>query len=347
VVKGFSQVVMEHEMQQTGTQNVERIPVSSGERNDKNPDPASEAKVPWGFEPDSYRKLMVEPGSRVELGTVDPNYCGECESYERILPVIQAELEKLDRLQYLMHAEGKRSLLIVLQGVDASGKDGVIRYILSGLNPAGCRLRAFKQPTPVELSHDFLWRVHPHVPHRGEVAIFNRSHYEDVLAARVHQLVPSNVWTQRYGLINDFEKLLAAGNNTTVLKFFLHISKEEQLVRFKRRLDDPWRRWKISEADYQERSHWDEYVAAFEEMLYRTSTWQAPWFVVPSNNKWFRDLAVSKIVTRTLEDLDMKFPEPAADLTRIRHQFHAAAASAMPVAEAESSPQKKQQVASE
>jgi len=330
-----------------GTQNVERIPVSFGEQH-RDPTPAPEETVPWGFEPELYRKLMVEPGNRVRLGTIDPNYCGECESYERSLPVLQAELEKIDRLQYLMHAEGKRSLLIVLQGVDASGKDGVIRHILSGLNPAGCRLTAFKQPTPLELSHDFLWRVHPHVPNRGEVAIFNRSHYEDVLAVRVHQLVPSNVWLQRYGLINDFEKLLGAGNNTAVLKFFLHISKEEQLVRFKRRLDDPWRRWKISEADYQERSHWDEYAAAFEEMLYRTSTWHAPWFVVPSNNKWFRDLAVSKIITRTLEDLDMKFPEPIADLARIRHQFHAAAAASVGAGtEAESSPQKKQQVASE
>jgi PPK2 family polyphosphate:nucleotide phosphotransferase len=329
-----------------GTQNVERIPVSFGD-NRKNPVSTPEQTVQWGFEPDLYRKLMVEPGSRVQLGNVDPGYCGEYESYEGSLPVIQAELEKLDRLQYLMHAEGKRSLLIVLQGVDASGKDGVIRHILSGLNPAGCRLTAFKQPTPVELSHDFLWRVHPHVPNRGEVAIFNRSHYEDVLAARVHELVPTNVWFRRYGLINDFENLLAAANCTTVLKFFLHISKDEQLVRFKRRLDDPWRRWKISEADYQERGHWEEYAVAFEEMLYRTSTWHAPWFVVPSNNKWFRDLAVSKIVTRTLEDLDMKFPEPAVDLGRIRHQFHAAAASAGPAMELESSPQKKQQLANE
>ena len=333
-------------MQQMSTQNVERSPLSSGEpRGDEAPTP--EQTVPWGIEPDLCRKLMVEPGSRVELGAVDPTYSGECESYERSLPVMQAELEKLDRLQYLMHAEGKRSLLIVLQGVDASGKDGVIRHILSGLNPAGCRMTAFKQPTPLELSHDFLWRIHPHVPNRGEVAIFNRSHYEDVLAVRVHQLVPSNVWMQRYGLINDFEKLLAADNRTTVLKFFLHISKDEQLVRFKRRLDDPWRRWKISEADYQERGHWEEYATAFEEMLYRTSTWHAPWFVVPSNNKWFRDLAVSKIITRTLEDLDMKFPEPVADLARIRRQFHAAAATAGSLTEPESSPQKKQQVASD
>jgi PPK2 family polyphosphate:nucleotide phosphotransferase len=327
-----------------GTQKVERATVSLSD-NHGIPAHLPDQSVPWSFAPDLYRQLMVEPGSRVLLGSVDAGYCGEYESYERSLPGMQAELAKLDRLQYLMHAEGKRSLLIVLQGVDASGKDGVIRHILSGLNPAGCRVAAFKQPTPVEQSHDFLWRVHPHVPSRGEVAIFNRSHYEDVLAVRVHQLVPSNVWMQRYGLINDFEKLLSAGNGTTVLKFFLHISKEEQLLRFKRRLDDPWRRWKISEADYQARGYWDDYVVAFEEMLYRTSTWNAPWFVVPSNNKWFRDLAVSKIITRTLEDLDMKFPEPAADLSRIRRQFHAAEATVLASVESESSPQKKQRPA--
>jgi polyphosphate kinase 2 (PPK2 family) len=177
------------------------------------------------------------------------------------------------------------------------------------------------------------------------VAIFNRSHYEDVLAVRVHEMVPSQLWMQRYGLINDFEKLLSTANGTTVLKFFLHISKEEQLVRFKRRLDDPWRRWKISEADYQERGHWDEYVVAFEDMLHRTSTWNAPWFVVPANNKWFRDLAVSKIITRTLEDLDMKFPQPAVDLSRIRRQFHAAEAAMVAGIESASSPQKKQRPA--
>ena len=327
-----------------GTEKVEYATVSvSGSHG--NPAPSPDQSVSLGFDQDLYRKLRVEPGAKFQLGSIDANYCGEYDSYERSLPVIQAELEKLDRLQYLMHAEGKRSLLIVLQGVDASGKDGVIRHILSGLSPAGCRVAAFRQPTPVELSHDFLWRVHPHVPTRGEVAIFNRSHYEDVLAVRVHEMVPSQLWMQRYGLINDFEKLLSTANGTTVLKFFLHISKEEQLVRFKRRLDDPWRRWKISEADYQERGHWDEYVVAFEDMLHRTSTWNAPWFVVPANNKWFRDLAVSKIITRTLEDLDMKFPQPAVDLSRIRREFHAAEAAMVAGTESASSPQKKQRPA--
>jgi PPK2 family polyphosphate:nucleotide phosphotransferase len=225
-----------------------------------------------------------------------------------------------------MHADHRHSLLIVLQGVDAGGKDGVVRHLLTSMNPAGCRIAAFKQPTPAESAHDFLWRVHPHSPGKGEVVIFNRSHYEDVLVARVHHLVPGTVWSKRYGLINEFERLLSVGNDTTVLKFFLHISKEEQLARFKLRLDDPTRHWKISEADYQERAHWDDYVSAFDEMLCRTSTWHAPWFIVPSNNKNFRDLAISQIIVRTLENLDMKLPRPTVDIERIRRQYHRAEA---------------------
>jgi PPK2 family polyphosphate:nucleotide phosphotransferase len=294
------------------------------------PAQAGAQPIPWGFEPDLYRMLMVEPGSRVSLDAIDPNYCGEYKCYERAIPQLQAEVQKTDRLQYLMHADGKHSLLIVLQSLDAGGKDGVIRHILNSTNPAGCRVTAFRQPTRPELNHDFLWRVHPHVPARGEIAVFNRSHYEDVLVARVHQLVPPSVWSKRYQLINEFENLLSVGNDTTILKFLLHISKEEQLLRFKQRLDDPWRRWKISEADYQEREHWDEYQAAFEEMLHKTSTWHAPWFIVPANNKWFRDLAVSQIITRTLEDLNMKIPEPAVDLMHIRRRYHAAEASVAP-----------------
>jgi PPK2 family polyphosphate:nucleotide phosphotransferase len=276
------------------------------------------------IEPDFRRKFIVEPGARVVLGDIDPGYCEGYPSYERAQPVIQSYAEKIDRLQYLMHAENKHSLLIVLQGVDAGGKDGVVRQIVTAINPAGCRVVSFKQPTRAELGHDFLWRVHPHVPAKGEVIIFNRSHYEDVLVVRVHHLTPVHVWFKRYELINSFEKLLVVDNDTTVLKFFLHISKEEQLARFKRRLEDPTRRWKISEADYKEREHWDSYVEAFEEMLHRTSTIYAPWFVVPSDQKWFRDLVISQIISRTLEELDMKLPQPAVDIARIRRQYHAA-----------------------
>jgi len=270
---------------------------------------------------------MVEPGTKVALRDIDPSYGGHW-PHERSLALTQSHMQKIDNLQYLMHAEKKRSLLIVLQGIDAGGKDGVVRHILTNINPAECRVAVFKQPTSAELAHDFLWRVHPHAPAKGEMAIFNRSHYEDVLVARVHAIAPVNEWPKRYGMINDFERLLVEGNGTTILKFFLHISKEEQLARFKMRLDDPSRRWKISEADYTEREYWDQYTDAFEDMLCKTSTYHAPWFVIPANNKWFRNLAVSQIIARTLEDLDMKLPEPSVNIAHIRRQHHAAEAEA-------------------
>jgi PPK2 family polyphosphate:nucleotide phosphotransferase len=273
---------------------------------------------------DLHKEFLVEPGTRVKLGEFDPGYHGRHESAEAALAESQSLLKKLDRLQYLMHAERKHSLLIVLQGMDACGKDGVIRHILAGMNPAGCRVVGFKRPKQEELDHDFLWRVHPHLPAKGEVSIFNRSHYEDVLAVRVHHFTQADLWSKRYDLINDFERLLVMENDTTVLKFFLYISKAEQLARFKLRLDDPSRRWKISEADYRERAHWSRYTEAFEDMLSKTSTRHAPWFVIPANLKWFRDLAVSQIVTSTLEDLDMKWPEPAVDIAEIRRRYHSA-----------------------
>jgi PPK2 family polyphosphate:nucleotide phosphotransferase len=270
------------------------------------------------------KKFRIEPGADVKLGDIDPYYCGNHESNLSAQPEILAQLHKLDQLQNLMYAEGKRSVLIVLQGLDACGKDGLVRHIMTGINPAGCRVIGFKQPTPRDLRHDFLWRVHPHVPAKGEIVIFNRSHYEDVLVVRVHQLVPVRVWSKRYELINDLERLLVVENSTTVLKFFLYISRDEQLARFKRRLDDPARRWKISESDYLEREYWEDYIQAFEDMLHKTSTPHAPWFVIPSNHKWFRDLAVSQIITRTLEELDMQLPDTSVDIARIRRRYHAA-----------------------
>jgi PPK2 family polyphosphate:nucleotide phosphotransferase len=275
--------------------------------------------------PDFAKKLIVEPGSRLKLRDIDPDYHGKHESHEAALPEIQAHLRKMDQLQYLMYAEKKHSLLIVLQGLDAGGKDGVVRHVITGMNPAGCKVIGFKQPTAEDLEHDFLWRVHPHAPNRGNVAIFNRSHYEDVLVVRVHKLIPQKQWSRRYDLINDFERLLAVENGTTILKFFLYISREEQLSRFKKRLDDPARQWKISEADYKERAYWDDYIAAFEDVLRKTSTEHAPWFVIPSNHKWFRDLAISQIITRSLENLDMKLPKPTVDLADIARKYHQAA----------------------
>jgi PPK2 family polyphosphate:nucleotide phosphotransferase len=270
------------------------------------------------------KKLIVKPGSEVRLKHFDPSYHGKQESHKSALPEIQKNLQKMEQLQYLMYAENKYSLLIVLQGLDAAGKDGVVRHVLTGMNPSGCVASNFKQPTAKELAHDFLWRVHPHVPGKGSVAIFNRSHYEDVLVVRVHGLVPEKVWSKRYDEINDFEKLIAAQNNTTILKFFLHISKQEQLARFAKRLDDPARQWKISESDYKEREYWNGYTEAFEDALTKTSTEHAPWFVIPSNHKWFRDLAISQIIVRQMEDMDMQFPKPTVNLAEIRRKYHQA-----------------------
>ncbi len=276
--------------------------------------------------PDYAEEMLVKPGARVKLKEFDAGFHGKHESHEKALPVIQAHMQKMDQLQYLLYAEKKHSLLIVLQGLDAAGKDGVIRHLMTGMNPEGCRVAGFKQPTPIESEHDFLWRIHPHVPATGMVAIFNRSHYEDVLVVRVHDLVPEKEWSRHYDLINDFERLLAVENNTTILKFFLNISKEEQLERFKCRLDDPTRQWKISESDYQERGYWDQYMKAFEDVLHKTSTELAPWFVIPSNHKWFRDLAVSQIITSRMEALQMKSPKPTVDLADIRRKYLKAAA---------------------
>jgi PPK2 family polyphosphate:nucleotide phosphotransferase len=271
------------------------------------------------------KKLIVEPDSKIRLKQFDPDYHGKHESRESALPEIQKNLQKMQELQYLMYAENKHSLLIVLQALDAGGKDGVVRHVLTGMNPAGCVSVNFKQPTAKELSHDFLWRVHPHVPAKGSVAIFNRSHYEDVLVARVHNLVPEKVWSKRYDQINDFEQLISTENNTTILKFFLHISRQEQLARFKKRLDDPARQWKISESDYSEREHWNDYTEAFEEVLTKTSTERAPWFVIPSDHKWFRNLVISQIIRRQMEDMDMQLPKPTANLAEIRRKYHQAA----------------------
>jgi len=272
--------------------------------------------------PNYLKEFTVEPGSKVRLKHFDPSYHGKHESHEEALPEIQKYLQKMEQQQYLMYAERKHSLLIVLQGLDAAGKDGVVRHVLTGMNPAGCISVNFKQPTAEALAHDFLWRVHPYVPAKGSVAIFNRSHYEDVLVVRVHELVPEKVWSKRYDEINEFEKLIAAQNKTTILKFFLHISKQEQLTRFAKRLDDPARQWKISESDYKERDYWGDYTEAFEDVLNKTSTERAPWFVIPSNHKWFRDLAVSQIIAGTMEEMDMQMPKPTVDLAKIRREYH-------------------------
>jgi PPK2 family polyphosphate:nucleotide phosphotransferase len=271
-----------------------------------------------------YRKeFRVDPGSKAKLSKLDPAYKGKHELPDEAKQEIDSYLKKLFQQQALLYAEHKHSILVVLQALDAGGKDGTIKHVFVALNPQGATVASFKQPTATELAHDFLWRVHPHAPGKGEIVIFNRSHYEDVLVTRVHKLIDKDTWTERYERIRDFEALLAE-NGTTIIKFFLHISKEEQLARFEQRLDDPNRNWKISESDYSERALWDDYIAAFDDAISATSTKHAPWYVIPSNHKWFRNLAVSQIMADTMEDLKLSFPPPSVNLAEIRRKYHAA-----------------------
>ena len=275
---------------------------------------------------DYRKKLVVEPGSKARLKAIDPAFHGKHESENGAESALAKEVARLTALQYKLYAEHKHALLVVLQGIDAAGKDGTVWHVMTAMNPQGTTVTGFKEPTPDELAHDFLWRVHAHSPGRGQVAVFNRSHYEDVLVVRVHDLVPKSVWSKRYDQINAFEKLLV-DSGTTIVKFFLYISPEEQLERFKQRLDDPARQWKISDTDYKERAFWDDYTKANEAMLERCSTEHAPWYVIPSNHKWFRNLAVSQILADTLEDLKMKMPKPSVDIAAIRKEYHAASKS--------------------
>lgn len=268
-------------------------------------------------------RFRVRPGDKVRLKDIDPAFKDHHKSHKEATEELEQDRKKLRGLQELLYAEGRCSLLLCLQGMDAAGKDGTISHILGAMNPQGCRVVGFRQPSGDELAHDFLWRIHKATPGKGGVAIFNRTHYEDVLVVRVHKLVPDEVWARRYDQINAFEKELVE-NRTHILKFYLHISKEEQLRRFEKRLDDPGKRWKISESDYSERKFWDAYTAAYEDVLSRCSTEQAPWFIIPSDHKWFRNFAIARIVVEHLEGLDMKLPPPSVDLEHIRREYHAA-----------------------
>lgn len=272
-----------------------------------------------------YRKqFIVKPGEKLNLAEIDPGQKGGYVSNDVALPEITKYVTRMAEMQALLYANADQSLLVVLQALDAAGKDGVVRHLFSGMNPQGTSVFGFKQPSAVEAAHDFLWRAHQRTPGKGEVVVFNRSHYEDVLVVRVHELVPTAVWSQRFEMINDFEKLLTQ-NGTRILKFFLHISPEEQLERFKQRLDDPARNWKISEADYSERELWPKYTEAYEEALAKTSTAHAPWFVIPANHKWFRNLAASQIIAETMEDMKLKLPPTRVNLDEVRRKYHAAA----------------------
>lgn len=245
--------------------------------------------------------LRVRPAARVKLSRLDPSSTGGLRDGRKLREKMQRDLEALDELQALLYAAQSHAVLIVLQGIDTAGKDGTIRHVFTGVNPQGCRVASFKRPNELEAAHDYLWRVHRQVPARGEMTIFNRSHYESVLIERVHALVPERVWKHRYDEIRQFEKLLDR-SGTIILKFFLNLSKQEQKRRLEERLEDPDKRWKADPQDWRERNRWDDYRRAFEEMLSRTSTRHAPWFVIPSDAKWYRNLAVADRLVGALRE---------------------------------------------
>ncbi len=262
-------------------------------------------------------QYRVKTGQKIHLKDWDPNKTdsfdgGKDEGRERLLELNR----ELEELQELLYAEHKHKVLIVLQGMDTSGKDGVIRHVFEGVNPQGVRVANFKVPTAEELDHDYLWRVHRQTPGRGEIVIFNRSHYEDVLVVRVHGLVSEEVWKRRFAHINDFERLLAE-EGTLILKFFLHIDLEEQKKRLQARLEDPTKHWKFNVGDLKERARWADYMQAYEDVLNKTSTDYAPWYIVPSNKKWYRNLVVASVLVEALKGLKMQYPQPKEDLSQV------------------------------
>ncbi|MCB0191022.1 MAG: polyphosphate kinase 2 family protein [Anaerolineae bacterium] len=260
--------------------------------------------------------FTVKPGQKVKLQEIDPNDTGKIKNKKEAKDLLAEKIDRMAELQNVLYAQDKHALLIVLQAIDAGGKDGTIRSIMSGVNPQGVHVTSFKKPTEEELAHDFLWRIHQEVPERGMIGIFNRSHYEDVLVVRVHNIVPPGVWKQRYKHINNFEQLLA-DSNVTLLKFYLHISKDEQKERFQARLDQPHKRWKFNPGDLAERALWDDYMTAFEAAFEKCSTKVAPWHIVPANKKWYRNLLIAEKIIETLEGLKLEYPAPAEGLDDI------------------------------
>ncbi|MBW2524358.1 MAG: polyphosphate kinase 2 family protein [Deltaproteobacteria bacterium] len=260
------------------------------------------------------KKYRVKPGTKVKLSKWDPADKSQFDGGKEAGLARVAELnQRLEQLQELLYAEGRHQVLVVLQGMDAAGKDGCIRHVFEGVNPQGVEVASFGKPSKVELSHDYLWRIHQHAPARGKMVIFNRSHYEDVLVVRVHGLVPEKVWRKRYGHINDFERMLT-DEGATIVKFYLHIDRDEQKERFQARLDEPDKRWKFRRGDLDERKLWPKYQKAFEAVLSETSTEWAPWYIVPANRKWYRNLVVLSALVETLEKLGMSFPQPETGL---------------------------------
>ncbi len=254
-----------------------------------------------------YSHYRVYPGEKIKLADIDPDSCEDYKKKKQVEEELEYQRDRLSQLQERLYAENKRSLLIVLQAMDTGGKDGTIKHVFQGVNPQGCRVWSFKTPSNEELNHDFLWRYHQRTPQRGMISIFNRSHYEDVLIVRVKQLVPEEVWRKRYHVINEFEQMLTL-SNITIIKFFLHISKDEQKRRLESRLENPDKRWKFSINDVNERKLWDHYQQAYEDALNNCSTTYAPWYVVPANKKWYRNLVIARAIADTLEAMNPQYP---------------------------------------
>ena len=262
-------------------------------------------------------KYRVKPASVIDLDEWDPDDKSEYPENKDAGKQKLLELnQELETLQELLYAQGKHKILIVLQAMDTGGKDGTIRHVFEGVNPQGVKVASFKVPSKIELSHDYLWRVHQHTPGKGEIVIFNRSHYEDVLVVRVHELVPEYVWSRRFDHINNFERLLY-DEGTTILKFYLHIDLDEQKERLQARIDRPDKQWKFSFGDLKERKLWPQYIKAYEEVLSKTSTKYAPWYIVPSNRKWYRNIVIATVMIESLKGLNMRFPEPEGDLSNV------------------------------
>ncbi|MCA9294660.1 MAG: polyphosphate kinase 2 family protein [Phycisphaerales bacterium] len=260
---------------------------------------------------------LVKPGERADIASRSARFDAGLDDDAYSAALLAHHLERIADLEYKLYAEGKQSLLVVLQAMDAGGKDGAIRNVLGVANPNSCRVTAFKAPSSEELDHDFLWRVHKATPRKGEIGVFNRSHYEDVLIVRVRELVPKAVWEKRYQHINDFERLLA-DSGTKIVKCFLHISKDEQKERFEKRLEDPRKQWKANPVDFEERKRWDAYMEAYEDAINQCSTPWAPWYVVPADKKWFRNIVVAEVIADALEAIDPRFPPPSFDVRKAK-----------------------------
>ncbi|MCA9840145.1 MAG: polyphosphate kinase 2 family protein [Trueperaceae bacterium] len=262
------------------------------------------------------KDYIVKPDSKVKLKRLNPNDTGKFpdsdEGKQRAYDLLDKQIARLASLQNLLYADGSRALLVVLQALDAAGKDSTIRRVFSGINPQGVRVTSFKAPTPEELEHDFLWRIHRQVPRKGMIGVFNRSHYEDVLVVRVKNFVAKKVWSERYEQINEFEELLTK-SGTKIVKFYLHIDKNEQKERFEERLNNPEKNWKFNPGDMEDRKLWSDYEDAFEDVFSKCSSKDAPWYIIPANKKWYRNVIIAQVLIETLESMKLEYPSISYD----------------------------------